>query len=132
METVLDKYLKELAEDVKVDAFNIKEVQMKLPATKHKWAGRYIRCKQELLKLIRERESHKKSLMSLIQKEAVVKLTDFSAAKTVENNKLLQEYDNKIEECELIIQLLDETKKTLSSMTYDVKNIIEIIKLETT
>jgi len=132
METVLDRYIAELSEDVKVDAFNIKDVQMKLPAIKHKWAGRYIRCKQDLFKLRKEREEHKKSLVDRLQKEAAVKINEYNAAKTIENNNLLRDYDAKIEECNFIIEILEETKKTLSSMTYDIKNIIEIIKLETT
>ena len=35
-------------------------------------------------------------------------------------------------ELELIIELLEKSEKTLSSASYDLKNIIEIIKLETT
>ena len=132
METILDKYIAELTEDVKVDSFNIKEVQMRVPSIKHKWAARYIRCKQEQFKLIKAKENHKKALVDQLQREAVVKINEYNAAKTIEASDLLKEYNIKIEECGLILELLEESKKTLSSMTYDIKNIIEIIKLETT
>jgi len=132
METLLDKYIAELNEDVKVDAFNIKDVQMRVPSIKHKWAARYIRCKQEQFKLIKAKENQKKALIDKLQKEAAVKINDYNAAKTIENSDLLKGLDLKIEECSLILEFLEESKKTLSSMTYDIKNIIEIIKLETT
>jgi hypothetical protein len=43
----------------------------------------------------------------------------------------IQEINKQIQEAELMVELLERTEKTLSSCTYDVKNIIEIIKLET-
>jgi len=132
MPNLLDQYLLEFSEDVKVDAFNIKDVQMKLPAIKHKWVGRYVRCKQEVIKLGRDREAYKKTLIGKLQKDAPVKLTDYAAGKTIEINSLLKEYDEKLEECGMILEFLDESKKTLTSMTWDIRNIVEIIKLETT
>lgn len=132
MPNLLDQYLLEFGEDVKVDAFNIKDVQMKLPAIKHKWVGRYVRCKQEVIRLSRDREAYKKTLIGKLQKDAPVKLTDYAAGKTIEINSLLREYDEKLEECGMILEFLDESKKTLTSMTWDIRNIVEIIKLETT
>ena len=132
MDTLLDTYVKELAEDVKVDAFNIKEVQMKIPSIKHKWVARLVRCKQDIIKLTREREKHKKALMTQLQKEAPTKISEFNAIKAIESTPSIKEFDEKIEECKLIIELLEKSEKTLSSMTYDIKNIVEIIKLETT
>ena len=132
MPKLLDQYLLEFGEDVKVDAFNIKDVQMRLPAIKHKWVGRYVRCKQEVIKLGRERDTVKKTLIGKLQQDAAVKLTDYVAGKTIEVNSLLREYDEKLEECGLILEFLDESKKTLTSLTWDIRNIVEIMKLETT
>ena len=39
----LEQYIKEMGEDVDLDEFNLKDVQLKLPALKHKWVGRLIR-----------------------------------------------------------------------------------------
>ena len=41
----LEQYIKEMGEDVDLDEFNLKDVQLKLPALKHKWVGRLIRAK---------------------------------------------------------------------------------------
>jgi hypothetical protein len=37
----------------------------------------------------------------------------------------------KIDEQELIIELLEKTEKTFSSLSFDIKNIVEIMKMET-
>ena len=36
-----------------------------------------------------------------------------------------------IDEQELIIELLEKTEKTFSSLSFDIKNIVEIMKMET-
>ena len=46
--SLLEEYIVELEKDVKIDQFNIRDVQMKLPAYKHKWVGRLMRQKQQL------------------------------------------------------------------------------------
>ena len=38
---------------------------------------------------------------------------------------------NRIEEQELIVEFLEKTEKTFSSLSFDIKNIVEIIKMET-
>ena len=45
---LLEDYIKELENDLKIDELTLKEYQLKLPGTKHKWAGRYIRHNLEL------------------------------------------------------------------------------------
>jgi len=128
----LDNYIEELKVDTRVDAFNLKDVQMALPAVKHKWVGRLIRAKQEILKLETERKKKKDSLIKKLQEQSPITLSEVAAGKTIECHELLSEIDNKIKELKLVIELLEETKKTLSAMTFDIKNIVEIIKLETT
>lgn len=132
MESVLEKYIEELKEDTKVDNFNLKDVQMKLPSIKHKWVARLIRAKQELTRLELERRDKKNTLSKKLQEQSPVVLTDAAASRAIEFNHLFVEIDEKIKELKLVIELLDETKKTFSAMTFDIKNIVEIIKLETT
>ena len=45
---LLEKYIKEMGVDVELSEFEMKDVQMKLPAIKHKWIGRLVRHKGEL------------------------------------------------------------------------------------
>lgn len=132
MDSLLDIYIEELKGDTVVDSFNLKDVQMALPAIKHKWVGRLIRAKQEISKLEIERKKKKASLVKKLQEQSPVLLTEAAANKTIETHHTLSEIDDKIKELKLVVELLDEAKRTLSSMTFDIKNIVEIIKLETT
>ena len=117
-------------QDLKVDAFNIKEVQLRLPSIKHKWTGRFIRHKLELCNVQRQRELKKKELVSKICEASPVKITEFAAEKTAESGSSLKDMDEKIQELRLVIELLEKSEKTFSSMTYDIKNMIELQKLE--
>lgn len=117
--------------DLKVDAFNIKEVQLKLPAIKHKWIGRLIRHKLELSNLQKQREARKKDLVVKVCKESPIKITDFAAEKTVESSSSLKDLDDKIYDLKLVLELLEKSEKTFSSMTWDLKNCIDIMKAET-
>ena len=132
MNSTLEKYIEELKEDTKIDSFNLKDVQMSLPSIKHKWAGRLIRTKQDLARLESERRKKRDSLVKKLQDQSPVVLSEAAACKTIECGQFMTDIDENIKECKLIIELLDETKKTLSSMTFDIKNIVDIIKLETT
>jgi hypothetical protein len=50
----------------------------------------------------------------------------------VENADELKEFDRRLNELALVVELLEKTEKTLSSASFDLKNLIDIIKLETT
>jgi hypothetical protein len=45
---MLEEYIKELSEDLKIDELNLKDYQLRLPALKHKWTGRCIRLKANI------------------------------------------------------------------------------------
>ena len=55
MKSQLDDYLEEMQADLEVDEINMKEVQMKLPAIKHKWIGRLMRHKSTIYALNRKK-----------------------------------------------------------------------------
>jgi hypothetical protein len=42
----------------------------------------------------------------------------------------MTELTNKCKELELIIEFLEKTEKNLTSMVWDIKNIVELMKLE--
>jgi len=129
---LLEDYIKELESDLKIDELVLKEYQLKLPGIKHKWAGRLIRHKMEINELRKKREQLKKSLVDKIQEQSPVKLALPVIERTAEKHSEVVEIDSKIKELELIVELLEKSEKTLSSASYDIKNLVDIIKLETT
>jgi hypothetical protein len=124
--------LNEIQEDLRVDEFNLKDKQLKLPAIKHKYAGMLIRTRIELNELNNKKEQAKKTLINSIIEKSPVKVSTAVAEKSAEDASSIKTIQSEIKEKELIIALLEKTEKTLSSMTFDIKNIIDIIKLETT
>jgi len=128
----LDKLLKEIEEDLKVDEFSLKDKQIRLPSIKHKYAGILVRAKIEQVELLKTKEKVKKELISSLIEKSPVKVANVIAEKSVEDTSTIKKINEQLKEIELIITLLEKTEKTLSSMTYDIKNIIDIIKLETT
>jgi hypothetical protein len=128
----IKKLLSEIEADTRVDELNLREVQFKLPAIKHKYAGLLIRSKIELNEKRKKYEEAKKSLVKKIKDSSPVKLTLNVLNDAADETPSLKNINEDIRNLLLVIELLEKTEKTLSSMTFDIKNIIEIQKLETT
>ena len=126
-----EEYILEMESDVVFDDFSIKDTQMKLPAIKHKWVGRLIRHKNNLNKTRAERAELVKALATKIKESSPYKVTDASAEKASYKHEDVIKMTESIKEHELIIEFLEKTERVLSSMTYDIKNLVEIMKLET-
>lgn len=129
---MIAQYIKELEEDLKIDDLDLKNYTMKLPGIKHKWAGRCIRHKIELNDLKLEKDKRKKQLIKQINETASVKLSAPAIERVIEDSDETKALNKKIKDLELVIELLEKAEKTLASASYDIKNLIEIIKLETT
>lgn len=129
---MLDNYIKELESDLKIDELYLKDYALKLPGIKHKWAGRLIRHKLEISKLKKDKDKLKSDLVKKLNETSSVKLSMPVLEKTVDNANEIKDFDIKIKELELVVELLEKAEKTLSSASFDVKNVLEIIKLETT
>ena len=65
--STLEKYIEEMSKDVDVDEFNLKDVQMALPALKHKWVGRLMRHKHNINELMNAKTKTKADIATEIQ-----------------------------------------------------------------
>tara|TARA_Y100000310_G_C20608114_1_gene776598 strand:- start:1063 stop:1458 length:396 start_codon:yes stop_codon:yes gene_type:complete len=128
---ILDRYNEELKGDVTMDAFTIHDVQLKLPAIKHKWVGRLMRHKSTLYDLRREKKNTQADLVETISKEAKVTLSVTAVNNLINQKGLLDDNNDKISEQVIVIEFLEKVEKILSSMTFDIRNLTEIMKLET-
>lgn len=129
---MLSEYIKELENDLKIDELYLKDYTLRLPGIKHKWAGRCIRHKSEIFDIKNKKEKLKKAIKEKILENSPVKPSLPVLDKLVENADELKDLDKKINELQLVVELLEKAEKTLSSASYDLKNLIDIIKLETT
>lgn len=130
--SLIDDYIVELEQDVKLDIFNVKDSQLKLPARKHKWVGRLMRHKHEIVKLNHKKHSLKKTIAQKIQNNTTYKVSIPVAEKAASNHDSIVDIQQSIDELNTVIEFLEKAERILSSMTYDIKNIIEIMRLETT
>ena len=128
--TQYDKYKTELAEELDLSDFNMKDVQMKLPGIKHKWVARLIDQKIELNKLTKLKAEAIETVSQKLRKENVVILSDAALAKQAEKHELVKKIIEKIDETEILIEYLEKVEKVCSSTSYDIKNLIDIKKME--
>jgi hypothetical protein len=129
---LLEQYIKELGEDTMIDEFSMKDVQMKLPAIKHKWAGRLMRVKAENVKLSRDRKRLVRRLTDKLVENSPMKLSVPIAEKKVLSLDDVMDIDQQMRDNEVIALFLEKAERILNSMTFDIKNLTEIMKLETT
>lgn len=128
--TQYDKYKTELTEELDLSDFNMKDVQMKLPGIKHKWVARLIDQKIELNKLKKLKAEAIETVSQKLRKENVVILSDAALSKQSEKHELVRKIIDKIEETEILIEYLERVEKVCSSTSYDIKNLIDIKRME--
>lgn len=126
---ILDKYTKELEEDTKINMLNLRDAQMRLPAIKHKWVARLINHRMEISKT--------KSLIikakdAIIEKQInnKIKLSRPALEKNAESHDTVIRLKKRIKEEEFVVMYLDKVEQIFKSMTFDIKNLTEILKLE--
>jgi len=127
---VVERYIKEIEEDLKIDEFNIKEASLKTPGRKHFWVSRLINHKRNLYFLEHELEETSKKLVTETREKSPVAISTMSLTNAIADSEVIKNLQLKIKEEKFVIDLLEKTEKTFSSLTYDIKNIIAIMQLE--
>lgn len=129
---IFNKYKAELEEELGLNDFNMKDVQMKLPAIKHKWVARLIQQKIELNKYKKMKIDAVEAIVQKLRREAIASISDPMLARQAEKNETVQKINSKIDETEILIEYLEKVERVCSSTSYDIKNLIDIKKLEMT
>jgi hypothetical protein len=127
---VLEKYIKDIEAELKIDEFNIKDAALKSPGRKHYWVGRLIHHKRNVLKLESERSELIKSISKELHHQSPVKLSSMTVERTASDSDLIKSLQIRINDEKMIIEFLEKIEKIFSSLSFDIKNIVEIMKLE--
>lgn len=127
---LIERYKEEIGKDLVINDFNIKDVQLKLPARKHFWAARLIDAKITHHRLTKRKKSLKESIAKRIINEAPVRVTQQTAEIAAEASDELQNITAEIKDYEFVIEYLEKIEKIMAGMGFDIKNIIEIQKME--
>ena len=122
------KYKEAIEKDLKIDQFNIHNKVNDIPSLKHYWVAKLIEAKIEIKQL----EKKKKDLIKKVNESAEVglKLSTASMNNVISKSPVIAEINEQIEELELIIEYLEKAEKIFNSTTYDLKNAIELMKME--
>jgi hypothetical protein len=120
----------EIGKDLVVDDFNLKEVQMRLPARKHFWVARLMDAKVEKNKLFAKKKRLKKELTKKLIADSPIKISIATAEQHAERHDSVLQLTESINEYTVIVEYLEKCEKVLSSMSFDLKNIVEINKME--
>lgn len=130
--SLFEKYHNEIGELVKIDEFNMKQVQLDLPANRHYWVGRLMHHKSEVVKLKKTRSQALSKIKDKLAGESPVVLTPKTLEMSAEQHPLMQKIDQQITENEMLVEYLSKIETNFRSISYDIKNLIDIVKLETT
>jgi hypothetical protein len=120
----------EIGQDLVVDDFNLKEVQMRLPARKHFWVARLMDAKVEKNKLLAKKKQLKKELTKKVMADSPVKISLSTAEQHAERHESVIKITNDINEYTVIVEYLEKVEKVLSSMSFDISNIVKINQME--
>ena len=128
---IINQYLKEASIDTNLDRLEVTSTQEQLIANKHKWSARLINHKINLNSLKFQRSSLLDEYIIDYQDKEPVRVNRSIAEKAVQNKKEIKSIDQKIQNEALIISFLENIYKNISFATNDIKNLIELMKLET-
>lgn len=132
---LIEKYQEELEEDLLINELNLNEKAYLLPALKHKWVARLINSKAKLLKVEKTKKNLKSSVLAKLREENI-NTSIFILDKSIDTNPDFKtkslSLEEEIENIKLIISYLEKIENIFKTMTYDIKNIIDLTKLETT
>lgn len=127
---LLKRYKEDIEKDLIINDFNLKEVQLRLPARKHFWAARLIDAKIEHQRLIKQKKVLKSTLASEIVSKSPVRITKGEAECAADTSQSVIELTDSIKEYEYVIEYLEKVEKIMGGMGFDIRNIIAIQELE--
>ena len=130
IDEIIEQYTIESSIDTNIDRLNVTEVQEKLVNNKHKWSARLINHKIKLNKYRNQRFTILEEKIEEYQNTQPVMVNRSIAEKAVSKKKDIRSIDYKIENEILIIQHVENIYKNISFATNDIKNLVELMKLE--
>ncbi len=127
---LLRKYINEIGQDLVLDDFNLKEAQMRLPARKHFWVARLMEAKIKRNSLIGDKKKIKKELVKKVITDSPVRISQLAAESAAEKHESIDSLNKGIAEQDTIIEYLEKVEKIMGNMHWEIKNIIDINKME--
>ena len=130
IDDLLKKYQVEFEKDIKIDQINLRDIQMRLPALKHKWIARLINNKQKINELGKLKYVTKQEAFDKLKDEGAIGLSHIALEKKIEQFDDIKNINNKVKDLKLVVEYLEKIEQIMKTVTYDVSNLIKIMELE--
>lgn len=118
----------EIMEQLDIDDVNISEKAMKLPAIKQYWIAKMIQSKIEIRKIEDKKSEGLKRFIDAC--DVGVSLSKDSLIKKYNASPEVKAMNERIEVLNIIVEYLNDAKFAIGRATDDIKNRIELMKLE--
>ena len=122
--------MEDIGQDLVLTDLNLKEQQQRLPARKHFWVGRLIEAKIQRNKLFAKKSKLKKDLVKKVITDSPVRINQASAESAAERYESVANLNDGIKEQDTIIEYLEKVEKILGNMHWEIKNVIDMNKME--
>jgi hypothetical protein len=130
MNEVLSNYIQQIKNDLEINQINIADVARKLPARRHHWAARLIEHKIKINELEKQKSNIIKEVSAKIGRDSPVLMSSKTIQNAAESSNDIQSINEQIATNKLIVEFLEQVQKNFFSASHDVRNIVEIMKLE--
>ena len=124
-----EKIVKDIEKDIKIDRMNMDEKSLQIPSIKHYWIAELYRSKIKIQAL----EKKKKDLFkAFAESDRVMEigLSKDAIQRQFNATTKVQEINENLEELKIIVEYLEDAKYVLGRVTDDLKNRIELEKVE--
>lgn len=122
------KIVKEITEDLKIDRMNLDEKTLRIPSIKHFWVAKLYTTKIRILTLEKKKKSRIDELKNGYVSE--IGLSKTSMMQNLNSDEQIMKINEEMEELKLIVDYLEDAKFVLGRVTDDLKNRIELEKVE--
>ena len=122
------KIVKEITEDLKIDRMNLDDKTLRIPSIKHFWVAKLYTTKIRILTLEKKKKARIDELKNGYVSE--IGLSKTSMMQNLNSDEQIMKINEELEELKLIVDYLEDAKFVLGRVTDDLKNRIELEKVE--
>lgn len=125
---VLNKYVKELAEDVKLTTFNIREKSLTCSSIWAKWISYLFLEKENLQRIMNAKSKIMKSKVQNAQTTSILRAkTEDKIEQSDETMQKLSKLSKDTQDC---IDFIERSLNVLNSFGFNIKNALDALKLQ--
>jgi hypothetical protein len=124
-----EKIVQDIEKDLKIDRMNMDEKSLQIPSIKHYWIAELYRSKIKIQALERKKKDLFKAFAES-DRVMEIGLSKDAIQRQFNSTKKVQEINEQLEELKIIVEYLEDAKFVLGRVTDDLKNRIELEKVE--